>query len=83
MRGLVQGILLTTLLAGCAGTIRHNLQRESARVMTPTPYPDSVVISNIRRDRLGNPKEWVATTPTGIYDCSLESGEEHPLCAKR
>jgi hypothetical protein len=83
MRGFVQGILLTALLTGCAGTIQHNLKRESARAMTPTPYPDSVVISNIRKDRLGNAREWVATTRTGVYDCSIEPQEHHPLCAKR
>lgn len=83
MRSFVQGILFTTLLSGCAGTIQHNLKRESARAMIPTPYPDSVVISNIKRDRLGNPRQWIATTPTGVYDCSIEAHEEHPLCAKR
>lgn len=63
--------------------MQYNVKRESARVITPTPHPDSVVISEIRRDILGNPNKWVATTPSGVYDCSLAAGERHPICAKR
>jgi hypothetical protein len=33
-------------LAGCA-TASLNLQRASARAITPTPYPDSVTVSDI------------------------------------
>ena len=83
MRGFVQGMLVTAVLTGCAGTIQHNLKRESARAMTPTPNPDSVVIANIRKDRLGNVRSWVATTRSGVFDCSIEPQESHALCANR
>jgi hypothetical protein len=83
MRALVLSLLFATAFAGCAGAIEHDLKRESARVMSPTPYPDSVMLSEIRRDRLGNVRTWVATTPSGVYDCSIEPPERHPLCAKR
>lgn len=83
MRARVRVVLLATLLVGCAGPFQYNMKRESARVIAPTPHPDSVVISEIRRDPLGTPRKWVATTPSGVYDCSLVEGERHPLCAKR
>ena len=79
---LATAALATAALAACAGT-GLNLQRVSARAITPTPYPDSVVISEVRHDRLGNLRSWVATTRSGVYDCSLEPGERAPLCAKR
>jgi hypothetical protein len=82
MRTLVLSALCAVILTGCAGTNR-DLQRASARAMTPTPLPDSVAISEVRHDRLGNVRSWVATTRTAVYDCSLESDEHAPLCAKR
>jgi hypothetical protein len=82
MRTLALSALCALTLAACAGT-NLNLQRASARAMTPTPYPDSVTISNVHHDRLGNVRSWVATTRAGVYDCSLEPAERAPLCAKR
>ena len=82
MRIPVPSALCAVALAACAG-MNLNLPRVSARAITPTPYPDSVTISEIRRDRLGNLRSWVATTRTGVYDCSLEPDERAPLCAKR
>ena len=66
-----------------AAYTEHLLQRESARVITPTPNPDSVKISELHRDKLGNPSRWVLTTSSGVYDCSQEQGERLPICAKR
>ena len=83
MRAPVLGVLLAVALVACAGTVRHELQRQSARAITPTPYPDSVTISDIRRDRLGNVREWVATARGGAYDCSLEDRERQALCVRR
>jgi hypothetical protein len=83
MRMRVMAALSAILLVGCAAQIENNLRRESASVIAPTPYPDSVVLSDVHRDRLGNPTKWVATTRSGVYDCSKESGEYRPICAKR
>jgi hypothetical protein len=58
-----------------------NLERESARVITPTPNPDSVKITELRKALTS--AQWVATTPSGVYDCSIQDQEKHPLCAKR
>ena len=70
--------------SGCtAAYTEHVLQRESARVITPTPNPDSVKISVFQRDRLGNASRWVLTTSSGVYDCSKEQGEQLPICVKR
>jgi len=82
MRTLVLSALCAVALVACAGA-NLDLQRASARAMTPTPYPDSVTISDVHHDRLGNLRSWVATTRTGVYDCSLEPTERAPLCAKR
>lgn len=71
-------------LGGCAAAYtEHLLQRESARVITPTPNPDSVRISELRHDRLGNPTRWVVTTRGGVYDCTMEAAERLPICVKR
>lgn len=70
--------------AGCA-TLHdtHELQRRSARAITPTPNPDSVTITNVRRDRMGNINRWVATTRRGVFDCSIEVDEHSAICAQR
>lgn len=83
-------VMTVVLLAGvgCAPSLLANedLQRISAQAITPTPYPDSVTISNIQHgSKLAT---WVATTRHGVYDCSIEAKEESrrnypPLCAKR
>lgn len=79
MRIALVGVLLTSAVAGCA--TGANLERDSARAIQPTPYPDSVKISDVRHGLYGS--KWVATTPKAVYDCSLEAGERTPLCAKR
>jgi hypothetical protein len=49
----------------------------------PTPPPDSVTVSGVHHDRLGNARSWIATTHTGVYDCTWVPQEEAPICAKR
>jgi hypothetical protein len=71
---------MVVTLAGCA-TANMNLQRASARAIMPTPHPDSVRVSELHRGVLA--ARWIATTPSGVYDCSLEEPEKVPICAKR
>ncbi len=66
---------------GCTAALGQNIERDSARAIIPTPYPDSVKVSDFRRSLTGS--KWVATTSKGVYDCSLEGEETIPLCAKR
>lgn len=82
MRAAVFGILLAGGLVGCVHfTTSLNLQRESARSIFPTPYPDSVRVSDIQQGLTW--AKWVATTPSGVYECSIRQSEARPICAKR
>lgn len=81
MRVLGRGVLLACTLAACGHNL-HYLQRASARAIIPTPHPDSVKISDIHGS-IGLPRRWVATTHGGVYDCSIEAGEQQPICSKR
>jgi hypothetical protein len=58
-----------------------NLQRSSARAIIPTPSPDSVKVSDVHHGVTS--ARWIATTPGGVYDCSIEAREHVPICAKR
>ena len=78
MRALLVGGFVASTLVGCI-SVNSVLQRESARAINPTPYPDSVTISDVKR--WGS--EWVATTSGGVYDCSKHQGEDRALCVKR
>ena len=80
MRAVVLGGLITTTLVGCLSA-GMNLQRASARAIVPTPNPDSVTVSDLHRGVTS--ARWTATTRTGVYDCSLETSERVPICAKR
>ena len=80
MRAVVLGVLATGTLVGCMGT-GMNLERASARAIIPTPNPDSVRISDVHRGATS--ARWIATTPGGVYDCSIETAERLPICAKR
>jgi len=71
---------LALLALACASSI-GNLQRESARVITPNPLPDSVRISEVHRGTTS--VRWVATTPSGVYDCSADDMLRRALCVKR
>lgn len=82
MRLAVFTVLMAGALAGCAPAI-HNLQRQTARGITPTPYPDSVTISDVRSSARTGTTTWVATTPSGVFDCSIEGDEHSALCVKR
>lgn len=88
MRMAALAILGAVAVTGCAASLLANedIQRISAQAISPTPYPDSVVVSNIQHG--AKLATWVATTRTGVYDCSIESKEASrrnypPLCAKR
>lgn len=83
MRRLIGGLMLTSTLGACAGAIQHELVRSSARVIQPTPNPDSIAVSDLHKDWLGNVTRWVVKTNSGVYDCTREQGEEKPICAKR
>jgi len=86
LAGLAVGLASAAL--GCVPSLLANedLQRISAQAIRPTPYPDSVTISDVRHgSKLAT---WVATTRHGVYDCSIESKAYvdrpyPPLCAKR
>jgi hypothetical protein len=82
---VVVGVLVTVAITGCASAIasaaNETLRRDSARAILPTPHPDSVKISDYHGGFGG--QSWVATTPKGVYDCSIQSGEHLPICAKR
>jgi hypothetical protein len=80
MRVAVLGVLLTGTLAGCV-TAAMNLERASARAILPTPNPDSVRVSELHQGVVAS--RWVATTPSGVYDCSIEGQERVPICARR
>ena len=80
MRTVIVSILVAGAL-GCVSGIGLDLERESARAIVPTPYPDSVKVSEVQHGF--NASRWVATTPTGVYDCSMRDGEHQPLCARR
>jgi hypothetical protein len=79
MRSLSCMALLGCLVA-CAST-GANLQRESARVITPNPLPDSVKVTDVQRGATS--VKWVATTPSGVYDCSADDMVRRALCVKR
>jgi hypothetical protein len=81
MRTVVLGILIAGALVSCVSGIGLDLERESARAIAPTPLPDSVRISDVHHGF--NEARWIATTPGGVYDCSMKDGEHQPLCAKR
>lgn len=72
--------VLASCLSACAST-NANLQRESARLMTPVPNPDNVKISDVQRS--ASSVKWVATGASGIYDCSADDMMRRPLCVKR
>ena len=76
----VPGVLVAGAFAGCM-SVGMNLQRASARAIVPTPNPDSVTIADVHHGVTA--ARWIATTPGGVYDCSIETGERVPICAKR
>lgn len=73
-------ILALFLAGGCASNMGE-LQRASARGMSPVPQPTQVVISNVNRGMMGI--KWTATAPNGDrYDCSSDDMMRRPLCVK-
>jgi hypothetical protein len=80
MRAAMVGVLAAGTLVGCM-TGGLNLPRSSAHAIFPTPNPDSVRISDLHRSV--TTARWIATTPGGVYDCTIEAPEHVPLCVKR
>jgi acyl dehydratase len=72
--------VLTCCLAACASS-NVNLQRESARFMTPVPLPDAVKVTDVQRS--ASSVKWVATGASGVYDCTSDDMLRRPLCVKR
>jgi len=80
MRATLVSLVLVSTALGCASAAM-NLQRASARAILPTPNPDSVAVSDVHRGVLI--ARWIATTRTGVYDCTIEANEHVAICAKR
>ena len=78
-RSLLGSALLLSVVA-CASNI-GNLQRESARAITPNPLPESVTISEVHRGATS--VRWVATGASGVYDCSADDMLRRTLCVRR
>ena len=74
-------ILTIVALAAACNATGLNLPRVSAHAIQPTPNPDSVKVSDVHvRLKIST---WVATTPTGVYDCSIAGDERTAICARR
>ena len=80
MRAAMLSVLTAGTLVGCMSA-GLNLPRSTARAIIPTPNPDSVRISDLHRSV--TTARWIATTPGGAYDCTIEAPEHVPLCVKR
>jgi hypothetical protein len=78
---LVLFIGMSSMIAAAACAPAINYERQTARAIVPTPYPDSVRISEVKAHFTTS--SWVATTPNAVYDCSMDAGERTPICAKR
>lgn len=83
MKRIVAAVLVPFTFTACAAAIEHELVRSSARAIVPTPNPDSLTISDVHKDWLGNAIRWVVTTRSGVYDCTKEPDEAQPICARR
>jgi len=70
---------ITVLLAGCAST-QGNLSRETARTIGGL-RSDQVIVSDVRRGVTS--VSWVATTPSGIYDCEADDMVRRVNAVKR
>ena len=74
-------LAVIAIAGGACASNMANLQRESARVIAPSPLPDSVKVSEVKRGATS--VTWVATTPSGVYDCSADDMLRRALCVKR
>ena len=72
-------LVLLAFIAGCAST-PDNLARESARTIGAL-RPDQVTISEVKRSATS--VSWVATTPSGVYDCFADDMVRRVNAVKR
>jgi uncharacterized protein YcfL len=79
MKKLLTLVTATLLLAGCAST-PDNLARETARSIGGL-RSDQVVISEVKRGATS--VRWVATTPSGVYDCEADDMVRRVNAVKR
>jgi hypothetical protein len=77
---VIAAIAIALSLQGCLMT-PGNLRRETARMIVPSPYPDSVTVSEVHR--LPWSVSWVATNAGNVYDCSSDDKLKRTLCVKR
>jgi hypothetical protein len=70
---------VSLLLIGCANT-SSNLARETARTIGGL-RSDQVVVSNVKRGITS--VSWVATTPSGVYDCEADDMVRRVNAVKR
>ncbi len=68
MKALLTIVTAALLLVGCAST-SDNLARESARDIGGL-RSDQVAISGVKRGVTS--VSWIATTPSGVYDCEAD-----------
>ena len=67
------------ILVGCAST-PNNLARETARTIGGITS-DQVTISDVKRGATS--VSWVATTPSGVYDCEADDMVRRVNAVKR
>jgi len=72
-------IAATLILAGCAST-SNNLARETARTIGGIKSED-VAVSGVKRGVTS--VSWVATTPSGVYDCESDDMVRRVNAVKR
>jgi uncharacterized protein YcfL len=68
MKTLASILLTFILCAGCASA-PDNLARETARAVGGL-RPDQVTVSEVKRTATS--VSWLATTPSGVFDCSAD-----------
>lgn len=79
MKTLLTIATAALLLIGCAST-PNNLARETARTIGGLKS-DQVTISDVKRGATS--VSWVATTPSGVYDCEADDMVRRVNAVKR
>lgn len=79
MKRLLTIAAVALMLAGCASTT-DNLARETARTIGGL-RSDQVAVSDVRRGITS--VSWVATTPSGVYDCEADDMVRRVNAVKR
>lgn len=79
MKTLITIATAAFLLVGCAST-PDNLARETARSIGGL-RSDQVTISDVKRS--ASSVSWVATTPSGVYDCEADDMVRRVNAVKR